>query len=92
MSMFVVVGVIAGIGDRPQSSVVCCSKQKLTVGFGVVCWQLGLSALTFAAVVIVVDGGDVVVDGVDVVVDGVGVGVGDGVGIRSDFILKMAES
>ena len=76
-------GVIAGIGDRPQSSVVCCSKQKLTVGFGVVCWQLGLSALTFAAVVIVVDGGDVVVDGV---------GVGDGVGIRSDFILKMAES
>ena len=85
MSMFVIGGdgVIVGIGDRPQSSVVCFSKQKLTVGFGVVCWQLGLSALTFAAVVIVVDGGDVVVDGV---------GVGDGVGIRSDFILKMAES
>ena len=35
MSMFVIDGdgVIVGIGDRPHSSVMCFSKQKLTVGF-----------------------------------------------------------
>ena len=48
MSMFVIDGdgVIVGIGDRPHSSVMCFSKQKLTVGFvdfGVDRWQLGLS-------------------------------------------------